>query len=213
MKQLGFTLMLFVIVLSPLAAVCQRLPDEPQPAPAAQANDSQTTQQPATSAPAKPAPPDAEWRKIQRLVNGEPIVVRSTNGPALRCRFAGATDDALFCDVPGSPYGTGYSFERPSVISVEATRPGRNYHPAWIASIIAGGLVTGLVATKTNDSRDAATIGAVGALVVAGIGAPLVFLQSQDGPMVSVVYRPHTFRFHERGPVGPRGWFMVPARR
>jgi hypothetical protein len=204
MKQFGFTLMLFVVVLSPLAAVCQRLPDEPQPAPAVQATASQTTQQPAAGAPAKPAPPDEEWRKIQRLVNGEYIVVSSTYGPALRCRFSGTTDDALFCDVPGSPEGTGYSFERPSVISVEATRPGRNHHPAWIASIIAGGLVTGLVATRTNDARDAATIGAVGALVVGAIGAPLAFLQPHDGPMVSVVYRPHAFKFHGLSLVGPR---------
>jgi hypothetical protein len=202
MKQFGFTLMLFVIVLSPLAAVCQGLPDEPQPAPPTQATVSQSTQQATADAPAKPAPPDAGWRKIQRLAHGEPIVVNSSYGPSLQCRFAGATEDALFCDAPGSPEGTGYSFERAKVISVEAKRPGRNYHPVWIASIIAGGLSVGLVATKSDDAGDAARIGGIGALVVAAIGAPVVLLQSQDRPMVSVVYRPHGFQFH--GPTGAR---------
>jgi hypothetical protein len=199
MKQFGFTLMLFVIVLSPLAAVCQRLPDEPQPA---QATASQTTQPAAASAPEKPAAPNGDWRKIQRLAHGEPIVVNSSYGPSLQCRFAGATEDALFCDAPGSPEGTGYSFERAKVISVEASRPERNYHPVWIASIIAGGLAVGLIATKSNDAGDAARIGGIGALVVGAIGAPIALLQSQDRPMVSVVYRPHGFRFH--GPVGTR---------
>jgi hypothetical protein len=215
MKQFGFTLMLFVIVLSPLAAVCQKMPDEPVPAVQSTASESTPqsnatpashtappalTQQPAApgQAPnaAKPAAPDADWRKIQRLVHGELIVVNSTYGPSLQCRFAGATDDVLLCDAPGSPEGTGYSFERAKVVSVEAKRPGRNWHPVWIASIIAGGLVTGLIATRTNDAGDAARIGGIGALVVAAVGAPIVLLQSQDRPMVSVVYRPHAFKFH-----------------
>jgi hypothetical protein len=204
MRQLGFTLMLFMVVLSPLAAACQGLPDKPHPASDAHATASQTTEQPAADAQAKPATPDADWRKIQRLALGEPIVVSSTYGPALHCRFAGATNDALFCDAPGSPDGTGYSFKRPSVLSVEAQRPGRNYHPAWIASIIAGGLVTGLVATQHTDAGGAATAGAVGALVVAAVGAPLAFLQPRNAPTVSVVYRPHGFRLHGRGLAGPR---------
>ncbi|HWG20160.1 MAG TPA: hypothetical protein VG225_06485 [Terracidiphilus sp.] len=213
MKNFGFTLMLFVIVLSPLAAVCQSqqgggLPDEPAP----QATTSPTTQQPAANGPARPAPPDGDWRKIQRLTHGEPIVVNSTLGPALQCRFAGATDAALFCDAPGSPDGSGYRFERATVISVESERPERNTHPAWLASMIAGGMVVGFVASGNTDAGTAAKAGAIGALVVGAIGAPLAFMPSDPGGW-TVVYPMHRFRFHARRPVGPHARFMLPVRK
>jgi uncharacterized membrane protein YeaQ/YmgE (transglycosylase-associated protein family) len=80
----------------------------------------------------------------------------------------------------------GYRFDRASVISVDFDlpaqnvarfdRPHPNYHPAWIASILAGGLVVGLCATPTMDDGDSARVGAIGALVVAIVGAPLAFL-------------------------------------
>jgi hypothetical protein len=216
MKQIGFTLMLFVVVLSPLAAVCQGLPDPPAPQRStAQTSSSSSLDGVAQSAPlsdeqaataplARTAAPDAAWRRIQQLSRGEWIRVNSTLGPPLGCRFAGATDDALFCDPADAPEGTGYRFDRAAVITVEMQRPERNWHPAWMASMIAGGLVVGLVATKTNDAGDSARLGAIGALVVGGIGAPLAFLPSGDRSMVAVVYRPHAFRFHGRGPMGLR---------
>jgi hypothetical protein len=208
MKQLGFTLMLFVIVLSPLAAACQWLPDSPEPV--AQTSASQSTQQP--NAPLAPQAPLGAWRKIQRLPHGESIVVNSTLGPALECRFAGATDAYLFCDAPGSPDGSGYPFERVNVISVEEMRPERNTHPAWLASIIAGGTIVGFIATRSTDAGHAAEAGAIGALVTAGVGAPLAFMPSDPGG-VRVVYPMHGFRLHGRRPVGPRGRFMLPVRR
>jgi hypothetical protein len=226
MKQIGFTLMLIVIVLSPLAAACQVLPDSPGPvasfaagasaadlpqAPAPSGSSSSTTGLQETAAsqstlqappPAKSGPPNGDWRKIQRLAHGEQIVVTSTYGPSQACRFAGATDDALFCDAPGAPDGSGYRFERGTVISVQATRPAYNYHPAWIAAVIGGGLTVGIIAAQSNDAGDAAKIGAVGALVVGAIGAPLALLQPHSGGVA--VYRPHALRFGGRGPLGLR---------
>ena len=93
MKQLGFTLMLFVVVLSPLAAVCQSA-----------STPTASTQAASTQAPAL-TPPDKEWRKIQKLPQGTFLVVGNTYGPPLACRMAAATDDALFCDAPESPGG------------------------------------------------------------------------------------------------------------
>lgn len=208
--------MLFVIVLSPLAAVCQRLPDAPEPqAGAAQSSSSSSQSGVPQSAPSisnqQPtasgqdvAPPDAAWRKIQRLVHGEMIVVNSTLGPSLRCRFAGATDDALFCDALYAPDGTGYRFDRATVITVSVQRPERNWHPAWLASMIAGGIIVGAAATNRNDAGGAAGAGALGALVVGAIGAPLAFLQEPDRSMATVVLRPRAFRLHGHGPLGFR---------
>jgi hypothetical protein len=226
MKQIGLTLMLFVVVLSPLAAVCQGLPDSPAPQRSASQTSSSSSldgvpqsaplsNQQAAAAPAAKtaapdaaapdaAPPDAPWRRIQQLSRGDWIRVNSTLGPPLGCRFAGATDDALFCDPANAPEGTGYRFDRATVITVEVQRPERNWHPAWMASMIAGGLVVGLVASQTNDAGESARLGAIGALVVGAIGAPLAFLPSGDRSMVAVVYRPHAFRFHGRGPMGLR---------
>jgi hypothetical protein len=204
MKQLGFTLMLFVVVLSPLAAVCQGAPGqspagqpestgpvEQKPGPMPQGGYSQ----PALSqdVPLTLTPPDKEWRKIQRLPQGGFIVVGNTYGPALTCRFAAATDDTLFCDAPESPGGTGWQFERASVISVEATVLKKNHHPGLIAAAITGGVLVGLMASGGMDAAHAAGAGAVGAVVTAGIGAPMA-LSQPDEHWVTVVYRPRVSR-------------------
>ena len=133
--------MLFVVVLSPLAAVCQGLPDPPAPQRStAQTSSSSSLDGVAQSAPlsdkqaataplARTPAPDAAWRRIQQLSRGEWIRVNSTLGPPLGCRFAGATDDALFCDPADAPEGTGYRFDRAAVITVEVQRPERNWSP------------------------------------------------------------------------------------
>ena len=182
MKQLGFTLMLFVVVLSPLAAVCQM---QPPPAP-------QSTSTPAQPAPPL-SPPDKDWRKIQKLPYGVVIDVSSTYGPDLRCRFASATDDALFCNDPGSAPGAGWQFDRARVISVSATIPRKNHHPGWIAATLAGGLVVGLLAARTTSAGGAATAGMIGAGVVGIAGAPLA-LSQPDEDWITVVYRPRVSR-------------------
>jgi uncharacterized membrane protein YeaQ/YmgE (transglycosylase-associated protein family) len=158
----NFSLILTTLLLVPGAARAQALPDNPAPAP-------------------NPA-----WDRVQNLTNGTPVVVRNDNAPPVHCLFAGATDSYLFCDPPGNPPGVGFRFDRASIVSVDLdlpmqngaqfAAPQRNYHPVWIASILAGGLIVGICATRTTDDGTAAKAGAIGALVVGVIGAPLAFL-------------------------------------
>ncbi|MGP8250404.1 MAG: hypothetical protein ACLQHF_00105 [Terracidiphilus sp.] len=167
MKHLLFTLIALSCLCGTLTA--QTLPDAPTPAP----------------------PNPAGWNLVKNLTNGEPIVVRDDNGPPVHCLFAGASDLYLFCNPPGNPPGVGFRFDRTSIVSVDLDlppqknaqfdRPQTNYHPAWIASILAGGLVTGIIATRSTNNGNAAKAGLIGALVVGAIGAPLAFLpHAQD---------------------------------
>ncbi len=194
--------MLFVVVLSPLAAVCQGSPVA-SPAPAAQsarpanapgAQGDSYSQPPSTqNAPPVLTPPDKEWRKIQKLPQGTFVVVGNTYGPALACRMAAATDDALFCDAPESSGGQGWQFDRATVISVEATVLRKNHHPGLIAAAVVGGVLVGLAASHGMDAAHAAGAGAIGAVVTAGAGAPIA-LSQPDGSWETVVYRPRVTR-------------------
>jgi len=185
--------MLFVIVLSPLAAVCQSsrsaLPEAP--APAADAAGTQSAPQaPAQAPPANPQISDREWRRIQNILHDERVVVASTYGPPLHCRFASATDTALYCDAPGSPDGTGFRFERATVIFVEleTPQPRPNHHPAWISCMLAGGILVGLAVSENADAGHAAAVGVISAAVVGAIGAPLAFMDRDNGPPQPVIY-------------------------
>jgi hypothetical protein len=162
MKQ--FIVLLIAIALVPLVARPQALPDAPSPAP----------------------PLDPMWDRVKDLANGAAIVVRNDNGPPVHCLFAGATDAYLFCNPSTNPPGVGFRFDRAAIVSVDLDRPAPysarfdrpqpNYHPAYLACIIGGGLIVGIVSTRTMDAGDAASTGVIGALVVAAIGAPLAFL-------------------------------------
>ena len=70
----------------------------------------------------------------------------------------------------------GVDLDLPRATAFQASRPERNYHPAWISSMIAGGIIVGLVASKNTDAGTAAEDGIIGAGVVGLIGAPLAFL-------------------------------------
>ena len=136
--------------------------------------------------PSQATPPDPAWTRLQSLVYGTPIIVSSANGPPVHCFFTVATDDYLDCHPPTQPSGVGYRFDRDSVLSVDPEnlrsnemRQGateRNSHPAWVSSIIAGGIIVGFIATRNTDAGHAAGAGAIGALVTAAIGAPLAFM-------------------------------------
>ena len=192
--------MLFVVVLSPLAAVCQGQPvaspaPTAQPAQAARASAQAGYSQPASvQTPQALTPPDKEWRKIQKLPQGTYIVVGNTYGPALTCRMAAATDDALFCDAPESPGGAGWQFDRQTVISVEATVLKKNHHPVWIGATIASGLLFGISAAAHHEDAGAAVgAGVTAAAITGAVGAPLAMAES-DRDWVTVVYRPRTAR-------------------
>ncbi|HMG85148.1 MAG TPA: hypothetical protein VK574_05370 [Terracidiphilus sp.] len=161
MKDLTIFLLAFGLVS---CAAGQALPDSPAPAPL----------------------PDPAWDRLQSLLNGQPIVVDNTNGPAVHCLFAGVTEAYLFCSPPGNPVGVGFRFNHADVLGVDldlphptlnqARRPERNYHPAWISSMIAGGIVVGLIASQNTDAGKATQDGFIGAAIVGLIGAPLAFI-------------------------------------
>jgi hypothetical protein len=182
-----FSLLLAAFLVLRAAAIAQSLPDSPTPVPA----------------------PDPAWVRVQSLVEGQPVVIRNDNEAPVHCLFAGATDAYLFCDPPGNPPGVGFRFDRASVISVDLDRPTqfgphfnasqRNYHPAWIASMLAGGLIVGICATRTTDAGTSAEAGLIAAGVVGLIGAPLAFL-------------PHS-AFTGAGPAYPQFGVAIPLRR
>jgi hypothetical protein len=161
MKQLLFTIMLFVVALSPLAAVCQALPNLPSP---------RSDAAPAQQTP----PPDPAWARIEQLAHGEPIVVTSTIGPPVHCRFAGATDAFLFCDPAGNPAGTGYRFDRADVLQVDLDRwqpaPANGQdHDSHRGLLIAAGLVgIGMGAIEARGQGGGATAGVAVGLISAG---------------------------------------------
>jgi hypothetical protein len=172
-------LFLLPAALLPAIARPQALPDAPSPAP----------------------PSDPMWDRVKDLANGAAIVVRNDNGPPVHCLFAGATDAYLFCNPSTNPPGVGFRLDRATVVSVDLDRPTPrsarfdrpqpNYHPAYLACIIGGGLIVGITATRDLNADQSARIGVVGALVVAAIGAPLAFLPRwQDGDFA---YQPHGF--------------------
>jgi len=191
--------LIFAVTLLLPAARAQALPDNPAPAPLYSA-----------------------WDRLKNLAIGAPIVVGNENGPPVHCLFAGVTDAYLYCNPPGNPAGVGFRFDRASVTSVDFdlsaqnsaqfNRPQRNYHPAWIASILAGGLIVGLCSTPTMNDSDSARTGAIGALVVAAIGAPLAFLPHPQNWDFS--FRPKPFAGGPRIPLfGPHPRFVPrPAR-
>jgi uncharacterized membrane protein YeaQ/YmgE (transglycosylase-associated protein family) len=143
----------------------------------------------AQTLPDNPAPSDPTWARVQSLTFGQAIVVDDTNGPPVRCFFTSATDAYLFCNPPGDPVGVGYRFNRVDILGVDLDLPGqkqvrashreRNYHPKWLASMIAGGIVVGLCATHSTDAGGATKAGLIGAVVVGAIGAPLAFLPNR----------------------------------
>jgi hypothetical protein len=195
------SLILIAMVLAPAAASAQGLPDDPAPASA------QSSQAP-NPEPAQPgrATRDAFWLRVQQIANGDQVEVTSTYGPPLRCRFAGATDAYLFCDPPGSPEGTGYRFERATVLDVKVVRPPRNWHPGLLSAMIGGGLIVGITATAQTDAGHAAQAGFIGALVSGAIAAPFVFLPpppDRNAFGVGIAFRPHGFghRLHLVRPV------------
>lgn len=153
-----------ILLLVPAVARSQALPEAPAPA----------------------QPTDPMWDRVKDLANGAAIVVSNDNGPPVHCLFAGATDAYLFCNPSTNPPGVGFRFDRAAIVSVDLDRPTPHsarfdrpkpdYHPVYLSSIIAGGLIVGIVATRSMDAGQSADIGVIGALVVAAIGAPIAFL-------------------------------------
>ena len=143
--------------------------------------------------PEAPAtPPDPAWNRLRTLAPGQSLVITTTDNRSVHCLFGSVTDTYLYCNPPGNPEGVGFRFDRTEIAGVDFDRAGagvaqarhteRNYHPAWICSMIAGGLVVGLIASQHTDAGKAAQDGLIGAAAVGVIGAPLAFLPHPDLP-------------------------------
>jgi hypothetical protein len=139
-------------------------------------------------------PPDPSWNRLRTLAIGQPLMITTTDNRSVHCLFGSVTESYLFCNPPGNPEGVGFRFDRIDVLSVDFDRTGtslpqahrteRNDHPAWISSMIAGGLVVGIIASQNTDARKAAQDGL--------IGAPLAFLPHPDDPPPHPpVFRPY----------------------
>jgi hypothetical protein len=167
--------------------------------------------------PNSPAPaplPDPAWTNLQNVTIGSPVIVTDVDGRSVHCLFAGVTDAFLFCNPQGNPAGVGFRFDHAEVIGVDFDRPSQqialtaprehNYHPAWISSMIAGGLIVGLCATRNTDAATSARAGLIAAGVVGAIGAPLAFLpHPQMAPPVPA-YPPYVFGARLRFPAYSR---------
>src|SRR5258708_3796618 len=170
----NFSLVLIALSMMPAGAFAQALPPAPLPAEAPVPLQSTSTSNPASPMPVGPS--DAMWTRFQQIATVQQVLVTNPYRPPLRCRFAGATDAFLFCDPPGTPEGTGYRFERASVINVAAVRQPHNWHPGFLSAMIAGGIITGICATAQTDAGNATKAGLLGAVVTGAIASPFVLL-------------------------------------
>jgi hypothetical protein len=128
---------LIAIVLQSAAAGAQTLPDNPQAAPSG----------------------IADWGRVQDLANGQQISVARPGGSSVPCRFAGATNDTLFCNSLFS--GREYQFKRDEVGRVRMDDKRRNLH-LLIGGLAAAGFVLG-VAVPNNDGTPRFVNGLAGA--------------------------------------------------
>jgi hypothetical protein len=142
---------LIAILLLPGASGAQALPDNPQPA------------QPAASG----------WNRVADLAHDEEIVVARTGGRDLRCRFAGATDDYLFCDASNPWLGDrSLRFDRAEVGAVRLNQESLNRH-ILVGVGAAAGLAYFLSHTRNLDGTPSKDNGTrvMSGLLGAGIGA------------------------------------------
>jgi hypothetical protein len=122
----------FALVLLPATLAAQALPDNPEPAGS---NSARTG--------------SADWGRVQGLANGEAITVGRPGGPSVRCQFAGATSDSLFCD---SFYTQRqYRFNRAEVERVRSDDKRRNVRIV-VGALTAAGFTWGV--TEPPSSHD-----------------------------------------------------------
>ncbi|MGA2887419.1 MAG: hypothetical protein ABSE51_05155 [Terracidiphilus sp.] len=141
------------IVLLPSAARSQALPDNPQPA--------------------KPAA--TGWSRVADLAHDEEIVVAGAGSHDLHCRFAGATDDYLFCN-SNFPWinDRGYQLDRAEIETIRLNQSHRNLKITVGTAAAASGVWAG-IRTANHDNASTAVftgifgtgIGALAGLVVA----------------------------------------------
>ncbi len=111
------------------------------------------------------------WDRIEHLPRGEKIKVNYGHGPWDRCRFAGATDQYLFCE-PGedSDRAQEYRIDRFSIADFKIDHDVRNGRLIYTSVVVGSGLALGIRAAQ-NSHADPEAVGIVGGLLGAGLGA------------------------------------------
>jgi hypothetical protein len=201
-RMKSFVWIPIAFVLLPVGLCAQALPDAPVPAP------------PNPQASVPPAPYDARWNRIEQISDGQLIVVRTTHGDKVRCRFAGATNNCLFCDPPGMQSSQpGLRFDRASIVSVREAEPKSDRHPVLLTVAAVLGIAVGVAAAQGDDDRTAALAGFLTAGLVGGLGYQMIQMQRQfDGFSVGFAFQPHAFGRGAGGPRGFRPHLPIPIR-
>ena len=112
------------------------------------------------------------WDRIEHLPRGEKIKVSYGRGPSERCRFAGATDQYLFCE-PGdeSDRMQEYRIDRFSVADFKIDHDERNGRLIFAAVTLASGVALGIRCAQNQVyQNDAESAGMLCGLLGAGLG-------------------------------------------
>ncbi len=113
------------------------------------------------------------WQRIEHLPRGEQIKVNYGRGPWDRCRFAGATDEYLFCE-PGddSDRAQEYRIDRFSIADFKIDHDERNGRLIFSGVILGAGVVLGVRCARTQVyQNDAEAAGTLCGLLGAGLGS------------------------------------------
>lgn len=169
-------------------------------------------QPPDAPSPANPLS-DAEWQRIEQIVNGQEISVHVRNAFPLDCRFAEATDAELFCDCIDAPPGeSGYRIARANVLSVRVVRPRRDLRPGLVAAMVVGGGLIGIGVARNGTASQGAAFGGFAALMVGGIGY-LMSEGNHPGANGGMLNGPPAVGIGLRLPIHPHSHFPLPHPR
>jgi hypothetical protein len=128
----------------------------------------------AQALPDAPSPADGSgWNRVGDLARGDEIMIARSGRLSVPCRYAGATNDEIFCESLFNEREM--RFSRADIEKIRMDRSRRDF---WI--VIGGGAVgiglwTGISSLKSHDSRTAVAEGLAGTAV----GALLAFIPAE----------------------------------
>lgn len=124
--------------------------------------------------PDAPSPADAAgWNRVANLARGDEIVIARSGGFSAPCRYAGATNDEVFCDSLYSEREM--RFNRADIEKIRLDQSRRDFWTIIGGGAVGGGLFFGITSLKTHDNGTAVAEGVAGA----AIGAFLAFIPAE----------------------------------
>jgi hypothetical protein len=167
-----------------------------QPAPT-----QQTQPLPPPEKPAQERLQNNDWNAVVDLPRDEEIAVKRFGGSTVRCSFAGATPDVLYC-FQSSNLGGDYSLQidRASIQTVRLNQDERNRKLILGSSMAAGGLWLGIAGARAHG----AAWGALGGMVGIGLGAAVSAIPANAIAMIHLIPGKLVYRQRER-PRTPTG--------